>query len=193
MKNLFKDFFTVPNMLSVFRIILIPFFIVLFLNHNLFGAVIVLALSGLSDCLDGKIARRFNQITDIGKLLDPVADKLTQASIAIVLMFTYPQLIWLLAIFIIKELIMIIGASYMLAKGKRPMASEIWGKLATTVFYGVMLVVVAFGKNGLFKAYQLSNTVIMILIIISAVFTVIALISYIPGFMKAMSEKDTKD
>ena len=83
-KDLFKNWNTIPNWLSFARIIMVPVFAYLFLNdsipNNIIWAVFVLALSGLSDCLDGKIARRFNQISELGKVLDPVADKLTPVS-----------------------------------------------------------------------------------------------------------------
>ena len=76
MKELFKGCWTVPNLLSVIRILLIPVFAVLFYDGEYLWAVFVLFLSGLSDFLDGKIARRFNQVSALGKVLDPVADKL---------------------------------------------------------------------------------------------------------------------
>lgn len=74
---------TVPNAMSLFRILVIPFFAYFFLKDNLTAAVIALALSGLSDALDGFVARRFNQITELGKMLDPLADKLTQGTVEI--------------------------------------------------------------------------------------------------------------
>ena len=76
-------------MLTVVRIILIPVFAVLFYNDQLIWAVFVLFLSGLTDFLDGKIARRFNQISELGKILDPIADKLTQITIAVMLFFEF--------------------------------------------------------------------------------------------------------
>lgn len=84
--SLFTNVWTVPNLLSFIRILIVPVFAVLFLKHELLWAVIMLAISGLSDFFDGKIARRFNQVSELGKLLDPVADKLTQATIAILLL-----------------------------------------------------------------------------------------------------------
>ena len=82
MKGLFKGCLTVPNLLSLIRILLIPVFALLFYQGQVLWAVFVLFLSGLSDFFDGKIARRFNQISALGKILDPVADKLTQITIA---------------------------------------------------------------------------------------------------------------
>ena len=80
MKDLFKGCWTIPNLLSFIRILLIPVFAYLYYNDMKIEAVAVLAASGLSDMFDGKIARRFNQVTDVGKALDPIADKLTQAT-----------------------------------------------------------------------------------------------------------------
>ena len=84
-KELFKNWKTIPNLLSFLRIVMVPIMSVLFLKGETGWAVFVLFLSGLSDFLDGKIARRFNQISELGKVLDPIADKLTQIMIAVVL------------------------------------------------------------------------------------------------------------
>ncbi len=70
--NLTEGAMTIPNLLSVIRIILIPVFLVLFLKGSYLAAVIVLGISGLTDTLDGKIARAFNQVSNLGKLLDPI-------------------------------------------------------------------------------------------------------------------------
>lgn len=72
-----KDWKTIPNIISIVRILLIPIFALLFYKGNTFAAVIILAVSGLSDLIDGKIARKYNQVSNLGKILDPVADKLT--------------------------------------------------------------------------------------------------------------------
>lgn len=70
--------FSIPNILSYFRLLLIPLFIVLYVQEDFTEALITLAASGLSDILDGRIARKYDMVTDLGKVLDPVADKLTQ-------------------------------------------------------------------------------------------------------------------
>mgnify|MGYP000255479840 FL=1 len=71
-------------------------------QHHYIIAAFILVLSGISDCLDGYIARKYNMITDFGKLIDPIADKLTQFTIAITLLFTYP-LAWVLLIIIVLK------------------------------------------------------------------------------------------
>ena len=111
MKDLFKGCWTIPNLLSVIRIFLIPVFAVLFYQDQKIVAVLVLALSGLTDMFDGKIARKYNQISALGKILDPVADKLTQISIAVMLFIDFntadDKLIkafsWIFLFFLVKE------------------------------------------------------------------------------------------
>lgn len=198
MKDLFKGCLTVPNLLSVIRIILIPVFAVLFYNGSYLWAVIVLAISGLTDFFDGKIARRFNQISELGKMLDPVADKLTQVTIAIVLFLEFRAsessamraFSWVFLFFLVKEVLMILGGIVMLAKGLRPGAAIIYGKVATFVFYGVMIIIMAFGpKFGALVQLgcpTLPDAAIMVLVVISAICTLIALLSYVPGFVKEL-------
>ena len=89
--DLFDNVWTIPNLLSALRIIMVPIIAVLFLKGETVWAVVVLALSGHSDFFDGKIARRFNQISALGKILDPIADKLTQITLAVVLFYVFFQ------------------------------------------------------------------------------------------------------
>lgn len=126
---------TVPNAMSVFRIVIIPFFVWAFFEEELVLAVLVLALSALSDAFDGMVARRFNQITELGKILDPFADKLTQATVAICLAVKLPIILPVLAIFIVKELGMLVCAVVLLRKKKAPCAAKWYGKVATVLFY----------------------------------------------------------
>ena len=154
-EGIFSNVWTIPNLLSFIRILLIPLFAYLFLKENLLWAVFVLALSGLSDFFDGKIARRFNQVSALGKLLDPVADKLTQATIAVLLFYrffnannhTLKLFAWVFLLFIVKELVMLIGGGLMIYFGIRPGAAEIYGKAATMAFYLVMITIMAFGPE----------------------------------------------
>ena len=140
---------TVPNAMSVFRILVIPFFAYFFLKGNLTAAIVALGLSGLSDALDGMIARHFNQITELGKMLDPLADKLTQGTVAICIAVHYPSIWPLLALLVLKELVMLCGACYLLKNGKKPCAAKWYGKVSTTLFYiaiGLIVVMDGFMK-----------------------------------------------
>lgn len=202
MKDLFKGCWTIPNLISFIRILLVPLFAYLFMQGDFVPAVIVLALSGLSDCVDGKIARKFNQISALGKLLDPLADKLTQITLAILLFITFNRVedtmlkafSWVFLVFIGKEFIMVLGSLIMLAVGLRPGAAEIYGKVATLAFYVVMVFIIGFGPEvGAFRnLFTIPNTLMMILVIISAILTLVAFFSYIPDVIRQVKEKKNK-
>lgn len=208
MKGLFKGCLTVPNFLTLCRVILIPIFAVLFYKGYFVWAVFILFLSGLSDFLDGKIARRFNQVSEFGKIFDPIADKLTQITIAIMLFFEFRTVeseamrafSWVFLFFLLKEAVMIIGGAVMLSKGIRPSAAEILGKIATFGFYASMLLIIAFGpevgafvRNAENPALVLPEWGVMALVLISALLTLLALFSYLPGFFRQLKEKSLED
>lgn len=197
-KDLFKGCLTIPNLLSVIRIALIPVFAILYLNGDKIVAVTILFLSGLTDLFDGKIARKFNQVSALGKILDPVADKLTQITVAIIFFILFRQSTeplmnifgWVFLVFLIKELVMILGGLLMLVLGIRPGAAEIFGKVATVVFYSVMTLIMAFGPEvGAFAPdYVMSDVLTGILVALSAVMTVVAFLSYVPEIIRQFKE-----
>lgn len=199
LKKLFTGCLTIPNLLSLIRIILIPVFGVLFYHGEVMWAVVVLVLSGLTDFFDGKIARKFNQVSELGKVLDPVADKLTQMTIAIILFLTFnksenPVMVWfkwVFLFFVAKELLMVIVGGIMIAIGLKPSAAIIYGKVATFAYYLVMALVITFGPEvgALRNVFTLPDTVMIILVIISAILTFVALLSYIPGTLKQFKKK----
>ncbi|MCI6244360.1 MAG: CDP-alcohol phosphatidyltransferase family protein [Eubacterium sp.] len=194
MKDLFKGCLTIPNFLSVIRILLIPVFAVLFLKDYVIAAVVVIILAELTDLFDGKIARKFNQVSALGKLLDPIADKLSQMAIVIVLIVKYwdNAIKYLFMFFILKEILMIIGGAILLSKGLRPVAAEMWGKVATTVFCIVMIFILAFGKGGALcgvTGFTLPDAVTWALVTISAICTLASLLGYAPGFIRQIKEK----
>ena len=206
MKALIKEYLTgaltIPNLLSLIRILLVPVFAVLFLDGNYLWAILVLAFSGFTDFLDGKIARKFNQISTLGKLLDPIADKLSQMTIAVVFYITFSEstdamvktFSWIFLIFIAKEAVMIIIGAIMIAFGIKPVAAELPGKLATLAFYTIMCVVMAFGPDvGVAQSFGINwvlpSTVMLVLVGICVVLTVIALFSYAPGVIRQVKEK----
>lgn len=200
MKDLFKGCWTIPNLLSVIRILLIPVFAYLFYNDQKVAAVVVLALSGLSDTLDGKIARKFNQISALGKVLDPVADKLTQITIAVMLLIDFSKATdplinafgWIFLVFLIKEAVMIIGGLVMLLLGIRPGAAEIFGKLATLIFYVGMVIIIAVGPEvGALNdilGFTLPSVLTGAIVIISAISTLVAFASYMPETFRQFKE-----
>lgn len=124
----------VPNILTIIRFLLIPFIIYFLAINQYIVGVILFIISGITDVVDGAIARKFNFITDFGKLMDPLADKLTQISVLATLMIKELIPVWILAIVIVKEAVMIAGASFLY--GRDVVVSSKWfGKLATVLFF----------------------------------------------------------
>ena len=124
----------VPNALTIIRFLLIPVIVISIFNGDYIIAFIFFTVSGITDIADGFIARKFNLISNFGKLMDPLADKLTQ--IATIASLTLKDIIpiWILAIVLLKELIMIAGASFLYGKDV-VVYSKWYGKLATVLFY----------------------------------------------------------
>lgn len=199
MKDLFKNWNTIPNWISFARIIMIPIFGVLFWKGEIGWSVFVLFLSGFSDFIDGKIARKFNQVSDLGKMLDPVADKLTQITIAVLLYLRFSAaedglvktFSWIFLIFIIKEFVMVAFGAFMVAIGLRPSAAEIYGKLATFAFYAVMLLLFVFAPEvGAFtNIWVIPETLLVILVSLTAILCIVAFASYLPTTYKQFKEK----
>ena len=183
---------TIPNLLSVLRILVIGPFAYFFLNDQLLWAVAMLAFSGLSDLFDGLIARKFNQVTELGKMLDPVADKLTQATIAVCLAVKHPILIPILLVFVFKELGMLVGGCILLKKKKRPCAAKWYGKVATFSFYISAVVIVV--MEGVFHLYTTTTVVISYMLLgITAVFMIYAMVRYFQIFLQLLHSTDPKD
>lgn len=178
---------TIPNILSIFRIILLPFFVTLYLqaetNWEFLRSTIVLAISALTDLADGKIARKFNMISELGKVLDPIADKLTHITIAFCLCWRFPQMIYVLILLVIKELSMMFMALYgTFRKNKKIWDSAQWyGKVCTTIVFIVFIILV------LFPAIPV--TLANILMTICAVGLAGSLILYIHMFWQLNSKR----
>lgn len=132
----------IPNILTVARFFLIPFIIYFLIIDNYLLAFVFLTISGLTDVLDGFIARKFNFITNFGKLVDPLADKATQISVLLTLTLKGIIPFWMIVIVVLKEATMIAGASFLY--GKELVVSSKWyGKLSTVLFY--VAIVCSFG------------------------------------------------
>ncbi len=124
----------IPNILTIIRFILIPIILFFIFTGNYICAFIFFSLSGITDILDGGIARKYHLVSTFGKLMDPLADKLTQISVLASLVFKNIIPFWILIIVILKEFIMIIGASFLYGKDV-VVYSKWFGKLATVLFY----------------------------------------------------------
>ena len=138
-----RDWKTVPNMLSYFRLLLIPVFIVLYICHkNYSAAAAIILLSGLTDVADGIIARKFNMVSDLGKALDPLADKLTQLAIFICLAGRYKLIILFVCILAIKEVVMMAMGMLIMKRTGQVNSARWYGKMTTFVTEATALVLV---------------------------------------------------
>lgn len=174
----------IPNLLSIFRLLLIPVFVVFYFSNLQYSGIIaagVLILSGLTDVLDGIIARKFNMISKLGKILDPLADKLTQATVCVCLVIKNVAPFWILCILILKEFVMIGAGANIIRKGKKMMSSKWFGKLGTVVFYSAMILIIAFRP---------SRLIVDVLLILVLIFMLFSLAMYVPYFFKVNSKKD---
>lgn len=135
-----KKIFTIPNLLSLLRLCLIPAIAWLYIvKQNNFATGCFLLLSGATDCLDGFIARRFSMVSDLGKLLDPFADKLTQAVILICLLTRFHLMAIPLVLLIIRD-VCIAVLCIMLIRNVGIVPQAVWhGKIATALLYGTMI------------------------------------------------------
>lgn len=161
----------IPNILSACRILLIPFFVWQMLAGHTVAAGVLLLVSGLTDALDGYLARRNNWISPLGKVLDPAADKLTQVAVCIVLAVLHPDLWYFFAILLFKELVMLTLGAYLLKKGAKLEGAKWFGKVVTFLFYGTMILLVffpgaprwlIFGLLGLTTACALTSALLYI-------------------------------
>ena len=165
----------IPNILTMCRFALIPFVFGAILQRDYVAAFVFLTISGATDVLDGFIARKFNFITNFGKLIDPLADKTTQISTLIALSFAGIIPYWILVIVFIKEAIMIAGASFLY--GKQLVVSSRWyGKLATVVFY------IAIVASLITNYFNLAMHLDIYIYYVALALTIFALIMYFKEF-----------
>ena len=185
----------VPNALTVLRFLLIPIIVIACVQGQYILAIAVLSISGLTDILDGTIARKYNYITDFGKLMDPLADKATQISLLTTLFIKGAIPIWILAIVVLKGFCMVSGASFLY--GKELVVSSKWyGKLATVLFYVAMVISLFLEQignttNNIIKAIGIADTIIYYLAVITTIASLIMYMKafYIQGYLKKNNEK----
>lgn len=173
-KNWKKEIFTIPNLLSFFRLILIPVYMVIYINaqqpRDYIIAGSILAVSCLTDMVDGKIARKFNMITTLGKFLDPLADKITQFTLMICLALRYPILWAVSVLFFVKELFQLVAGILAANRGYILKGALISGKVCTTILFISLVALVVFPDIG--------DIMISIIALIDAAFLLIAFADY---------------
>lgn len=180
-KNWKRDFFTIPNILSLFRLSLIPVYAGLYLNatekYQYALAGTILTISCLTDMIDGKIARKYNMITTLGKILDPLADKLTQFALTICLSMKYPVLYPVLSLFVIKELFQLVLGIVFLRRGKMLPGALMAGKVCTTVLFVSLILLVLMP--------EISYGAVTMIASIDTIFLMISFVSYALAYLGA--------
>ena len=165
-----NQIFTIPNLLSLLRLIMVPFILYFYIEQQNYPvAVVLVVLSGVTDLMDGYIARHFNQISELGKILDPIADKLTQ--LALFLCLLRYRLIWvLIAVSVLRELV-VPAVGYAVIRYCGVVTGSRWyGKVSTFIIYVVVLILFIF--PGIPEIWA------DVLILICAGFSLLALILY---------------
>ena len=190
----------VPNILTIIRFLLIPVIIIFALQNNYIATIIVLTISGITDILDGYIARKFNFITDFGKLMDPLADKATQIALLGILTIKKIIPLWIIIIVIIKEFLMVSGASFLY--GKELVVSSKWyGKLTTVLFYVAIVcsLFLQYWNGPLINHPEYSlpklpefDTYIYYLAVVTTIFSLIMYIKafYLQGYLKKILKQE---
>lgn len=159
-------FWTIPNILSLLRIALVPVFVILFFSQTPYArakAIAVFLLAGLTDVLDGWIARRFHQISLAGRILDPAADKLMVVSALICLMADHIVSVWLVVLYFLKELTQAILGFRLMHRIQDMPASNLLGKLGTLSFYFTIVTLTLFAPPLFLKRILLTLSYCLIL------------------------------
>lgn len=153
MRRIFKksQILTVPNLLSLVRLVLIPVIVWLYsFEKNYYAAIGVILLSGATDIVDGWIARHFNMVSDFGKALDPLADKLTQAALLVCLLSKYKLMWGLIVVFFVCEIAKLTLGVIIAKKHDEVNGAKWYGKANTVVIYATMMALILFPRmNGI--------------------------------------------
>jgi len=175
MKDWKKEILTIPNLLSLLRLVLIPAYVSIYLNavtpFQFYAAGAIMAVSCLTDAVDGRIARQFHMVSTLGKILDPLADKVTQFALTVCLSLKYPVLNPVLALFIVKELFQLVLGVINLIRGKMLPGALMAGKICTAVLFVSLIALVLFPN--------LPSAAVDFIALLDGVFLTISFISYI--------------
>ncbi len=177
-----EDLINIPNVLCYIRILLVPVFIVLFLKEMYWQSGLIIMLATATDVVDGWIARHFNMITDWGKFIDPLADKLMQFAMLIMAIFKNPWISILVGIFALKEAIMLAVGLYIYHKGDNLNGAMWCGKLSTVVLDGCLFLIIVLPTK------YINNANVFVLIGLSAGFLILSFIIYMREYFKMYKE-----
>ena len=166
----------IPNILSIIRICLVIVFVVLFFNDKVLLALLIFLIAGATDIVDGYLARRYNWITNLGKILDPVADKLMQCTVLVCLCIGEYIPPWFAIVFFLKELCTLLMGFIVIKRRSVTVVSKWYGKLTVCLFYATIAASILF--KSFFDAHQLLGVLIYIPAVFFAVFSFIAYVNH---------------
>ena len=190
-QKLFSNVWTIPNVLTIIRIILIPVFVVLFFKGEKIAALCVFCAASLTDMLDGYLARKLNQITDFGKLFDPLADKLMVLTAMVCQTFWGPLPLVAVIIVALKELVMVLGGVFMLSKDV-VVYSNYFGKAAQVGFIASLILSFFHERFVEGNVMLRGMTPDIILLWITVALAVVAMVIYATGAIKTINKKEEK-
>lgn len=172
----------IPNLLTVFRLLLIPVMLYYLFADNLKIALIIYVLASATDVVDGFVARKFDMITNLGKILDPLADKLLQFAALIGLWYSKIIPLWILIVFFCKEILMGIGCFKLMLKDNVIVQAKWFGKLSTCIFFLAIIV------SMLRRYFDVLAPYPVILMIIALIMALFSLIMYVRNYLKVVKE-----
>ena len=175
---------TIPNIMSMFRLVLIPVILILYIKERYLAAGIVFIVSGVTDVVDGWVARKFNMVSNLGKALDPAADKLTQAAALVCISVRHNEVIPLMALFIIVQIVMALTGIHTIQRTGNMVSAKWYGKFNTVLLTVSIAAIVIFGLSGL-----------PLIIITSVCFVsgVVTLVMYMVHYAQMIKRSDEED
>lgn len=187
-QSFWREYFSIPNLMGYFRIALVVVYMMLFYDSldggEYWPVICVIVLSGITDFFDGKIARRFNMVTEWGKMLDPIADKITIGAIILSLTFKYKIVIAMVVLYVIKEGFMGIAGLYSIKKGHKIEGAMWYGKVCT---FGTYVILIA-----LLLLPNMPDMAVNILVIVNMAIMVFTFANYILYYGKIFKENSTE-
>ena len=175
-----SQIWSIPNLISLFRLLLIPLLVTLYWKGRTVAALVVFGVSAASDILDGQIARRFHMVTDLGKMLDPLADKLTQGAAAVCVARNHPQVFLLFGLMAVKELTQAFIGARSMKKTGQAFSARWYGKACTVITTACLMAMFAFP--------QIPDPWINGMLLLCAIVMLVTLALYANYFLKSRAD-----
>lgn len=177
----------IPNILCCIRLMLVFVFVYLALNDMLHGALLAFLVAGATDVLDGYLARKNNWVTELGKILDPLADKLMQCTVLVILYYLKILPVWFSLVFILKEVVTLVMGLWVIKKRKVVVVSRWYGKAAVCLFYATVVMSV------LFEEFLKEHPFILLLTLLpAAILAIGAFIAYVKHYYSCLKLPKTE-